>query len=219
MLHKCYNGTMNQDNRLNIILSTLEKLYPHPKIALNYSNTFELLVGVILSAQCTDKKVNEVTEKLFKKYKTVDDYAKADFEEFCKDIHSTGFYRNKAKNVIGAAQKVRMEFKGKVPRTMKELLTLPGVARKTANVVLGEAYGVYDGIAVDTHMKRLCKKFGLTGNIDPVKIEQDLMGLIHRDKWPLFAIRLIQYGRDYSPASKVNSNEDPVSQALIKYGR
>lgn len=196
------------------MLQVLEKLYPHPRIALHYSSPLELLIAVILSAQCTDKKVNEVTAKLFKKYRTIDDYADADFDELCKDIHSTGFYRNKAKSVIGVAQKIRRDFGGTPPKTMNELLTLPGVARKTANVVLGEAYKIYEGIAVDTHMKRLCKKFDLTQHTDPVKIEKDLMMLIPREKWPHFAIRLIQYGRDYSPASKVNSDEDPISLAL-----
>lgn len=205
---------MTITQRYQKIAAELEKIYPDAHIALDYSNTFELLVAVILSAQCTDKKVNEVTAKLFKKYKTLDDYADADFEEFCQDIHSTGFYRNKAKNVIATAQKIRKDFKGEVPKTMKELITLPGVARKTANVVLSEAFGIHEGIAVDTHMIRLCNKFGLTQQKDPVKIEQDLMKIVPPDQWRLFTMRMIQYGREYSPAHKVTSDEDPVSQVL-----
>lgn len=200
--------------KYEVIINTLKKLYPHPKIALNYSKPYELLIAVILSAQCTDKKVNEVTEKLFKKYPTLDSFADADFEELCKDIHSTGFYRNKAKNVIGAAQKIRSDFGGVIPRTIAELITVPGVARKTANVVLEVLCGINEGIAVDTHMKRLCFKYGLTTNTDPVKIEQDLMKLLPKEEWPGFSLRLVQYGRDYSPANKVKSEDDPISQAL-----
>lgn len=205
---------MTIQQKYEIIAEELAKIYPDAHIALNYSNIFELLVAVILSAQCTDKKVNEVTAKLFKKYQTLDEYADADFDEFCQDIRSTGFYRNKAKNVMATAQKIRSDFKGEVPNTMEELITLPGVARKTANVVLSEAFGIHEGIAVDTHMIRLCNKFGLTQQKDPVKIEQDLMKIVPHDQWRLFTMRMIQYGREYSPAHKVSSDEDPVSQVL-----
>lgn len=199
---------------IQVILTTLERLYPTPKIALNYSNTLELLISVILSAQCTDKKVNEVTEILFQKYPTLDDYLSADIQEFEQDIRSTGFYKNKAKNVLSACRKIKTDFNGEVPQTMEELLTLPGVARKTANVVLSEAFGIYDGIAVDTHVKRLSNKFGLTTSSDPKKIEQDLMKIVPKDEWRNFTLRMIQYGRDYSPARKVKDLDDPISLAL-----
>ena len=142
---------------------------------LRYANNWELLVSVILSAQCTDKKVNEVTQKLFKKYKTLDDYVNADSKEFEKNIYSTGFYRNKTKNILASAKIVKETFGDKVPNTMEEILTLPGVSRKTANVVLGNAYGVVEGIAVDTHVIRLSRLLGLSNEKDPKKIEQDLM--------------------------------------------
>ena len=205
---------MTPHDRYERIAPLLEKLFPDAKIALQYSTPFELLVAVILSAQCTDKKVNEVTDKLFKKYTNLDMYANADIEEFGQDIRSTGFYKNKAKNVIATAQKIRSEFGGIVPRTMSELITLPGVARKTANVVLSEVYGVHEGIAVDTHMIRLCNKFGLTTQKDPVKIEKELMNIVPQDQWRRFSFRMVLYGREYSPAHKVNSHDDPISQAL-----
>lgn len=198
------------------ILQTLEELYPNPEIALSYSNTLELLIAVILSAQCTDKKVNEVTDKLFKKYPDLDAYVHADLEEFQQDIRSTGFYKNKAKNVLAACKMIKNEFEGEVPKTMEELITLPGVARKTANVVLSEAYGIHEGIAVDTHVKRLSNKFGLTTSSDPKKIEQDLMKVVPKDQWRNFTLRMIQYGRDYSPARKVKDVDDPISKKLDK---
>lgn len=201
-------------SKADVVRATLNKLYPEIKIALNYSNPLELLIAVILSAQCTDKKVNEVTERLFKKYPTLDSYMNADPIEFEQDIRSTGFYRAKTKNVLGAMRKIKSEFGGHVPQTMAEIITLPGVARKTANVVLSEAFGIRVGIAVDTHVTRLCNKFGLTTNQDPVKIEQDLIKLIPQDEWRDFSLKLVQYGRDYSPAHKVSSTEDPISQAL-----
>lgn len=200
--------------KVEVVRETLKKLFPTVTIALNYSNPLELLFSVILAAQCTDKKVNEVTMKLFKKYPTLDSYVNADQAEFEQDIRSTGFYRAKAKNVLNTAKIIKADFGGQVPQTMQELITLPGVARKTANVVLSEAFGKHEGIAVDTHVTRLAIKFGLTSNQDPVKIEQDLMKLVPQDEWRLFSLRLVQYGRDYSPAHKKNSTEDPVSQAL-----
>ncbi len=205
---------MTTRERYNKIALVLEKLFPNARVALNYTTPFELLTAVILSAQCTDKKVNEVTAKLFKKYTTLDAFADANVEEFGQDIRSTGFYMNKAKNVIATAQKIRSEFGGHVPKTMAELITLPGVARKTANVVLSEIYGIHEGIAVDTHMIRLCNKFGLTTQKDPIKIEKDLMEIVPQDQWRLFSARMVLYGREYSPAHKVSSDEDPISQAL-----
>jgi len=153
------------------VTAKLKELFPNARIVLKYKNNWELLVAVILSAQCTDKKVNEVTQKLFKKYKTLGDYVQADRKEFEQDIKPTGFFRNKAKNILASAKMIKEKFEGKVPKTMVELLQLPGVARKTANVVLGNAYGVVEGIAVDTHVKRLSLKFHLSNHTDPNKIE------------------------------------------------
>lgn len=195
------------------ISAALKKLFPRAKIELNYSNNWELLVAVELSAQCTDKKVNEVTAKLFKKYRKLDDYVKAKPSEFEKDIKSSGFYKNKTKNILAAAKIVKEKFGGKVPRTMKEILTIPGVARKTANVVLGNAYGVVEGIAIDTHMARLAQKFDLTDHKDPVKIEQDLMKLFPRREWFPITYRLIMYGRYLCPRRKhANCAEHPLSK-------
>ncbi len=187
------------------IVRALKKLFPEAKISLNFSNNWELMAAVQLSAQCTDKKVNEVTAELFKKYRTLDDYVKASasrrsVKEFEQDIKPTGFYHNKAKNILAAAKMVKEKFGGKIPRTMDEILTLPGVARKTANVVLGNAHGVVQGIAVDTHVRRLAQKFGLTDNKDPEKIERDLMSILPKKEWFSFTYRLIEYGRKYCPA-------------------
>lgn len=195
-------------------MAALTKLFPHAKIVLNYGNNWELMVAVQLSAQCTDKKVNEITPKLFKKYHTLDDYANANPKEFENDIHSAGFYRNKTKNIIAAAKMVQEKFGGKLPRTMAEMLTIPGVARKTANVVLGNAYGVVEGIAVDTHIKRLTKKLGLTDHTDPVKIERDLMALLPKREWFNFTYRLIDYGRKYCPARPHNHEQCPLTKIL-----
>lgn len=207
----------NRKKRVEIILQILKKLHPKAKIVLNYRNNWELLVAVILSAQCTDKKVNEVTEKLFKKYPMLDDYVKADPFGFELDIHSAGFYRAKTKSILRAAKMIKEKFGGEVPMTMEEILTVPGVARKTGNVVLGNAYGVIEGIAVDTHVRRLSQKFGLTTEEDPVKIERDLMEILPKSEWFSFTYRLIDYGRKESPASKKNDIDDPISQELSKH--
>lgn len=200
--------------RVKIILMTLKKLFPKAHIALTYGNNWELLVAVQLSAQCTDKKVNQVTPLLFKKYKTLADYSTADPREFERDIHSTGFFRNKTKNILAAAKMVQKKFHGKIPRTMEEILTLPGVARKTANVVLGNAYGVVIGIAVDTHVKRLAKLLCLTKHTDPVKIERDLMDVIPKREWFAFTYRLIDYGRAYCVAHPHDHAHCPLTEAL-----
>lgn len=189
----------------------LKELFPHASIALKYKNPWELLVAVQLSAQCTDKKVNEVTAKLFKKYRSIEDYIQADPKEFEKDIHSCGFFRNKTKNILSAAKIVEEQFRGKVPRVMAEILTLPGVARKTANVVLGNAYGVVEGIAVDTHVMRLSQKLGLTNQKDPVKIERDLMRILPKKEWFPITYRLIEYGRQICPARKHDCAFHPLS--------
>lgn len=188
--------------RAGAIVKKLKELFPDAQIVLRYSNTWELLVSVILSAQCTDKMVNVVTEKLFKKYRTLEDYINTDVEEFENDIKSTGFYRNKAKNILASAEIVKEKFGGEVPDTMEAILTLPGVARKTANVVLGNAFGIVEGIAVDTHVRRLSQKLGLTEHADPNKIEQDLMQLLPQKDWFFLTYGLIEYGRHICPSRK-----------------
>jgi len=195
----------------------LKKIYPKAKIALNFSNPWELLVAVILSAQTTDKKVNEITEKLFKKYKTIDDYVKANLKEFENDIKGVNYYRNKAKFILENAKIIKEKFGGKVPKTMEELLQLKGVARKTANIVLSVAYNIYEGIAVDTHVKRLTRLLGLTKETKPEKIEKDLMKIIPKGpEWRDFPLRLIQYGREYCPARKHNHKNCPLTKILQK---
>ncbi|MDA2923007.1 endonuclease III [Patescibacteria group bacterium AH-259-L07] len=198
--------------RARAIIAALKKLFPQTKIVLKYSNNWELLVTVILSAQCTDKKVNEVTQELFKKYKTLDDYVRAEVKEFEQDIRSTGFYRNKAKNILASAKIIKQTYHGRIPRSMKEALKLPGVARKTANVVLGNAYGVIEGIAVDTHVKRLSKLYGLTNETNPDKIEKDLMQIIPKKEWFAFTYRMIDYGRKYCPARPHDHANCPLSK-------
>ncbi|MCH7604478.1 endonuclease III [Patescibacteria group bacterium] len=209
-------GKKERKKRTARIVKELKKLFPKAKIVLNYSNNWELLVSVILSAQCTDVMVNKVTEKLFKKYRTLDDYVQADSREFEQDIKSTGFYRNKAKNILAAAQIIKKEFGGKVPDIMEDILTLPGVARKTANVVLGNAYGIVEGIAVDTHVRRLSQKLGLTDYSDPDKIERDLMQLLPKKEWFNFTYRLIEYGRHICPARKHICKEHPLTRIYPK---
>jgi len=184
------------------VIKKLEKEYPNARIALRYDNPFELLVATILSAQCTDEMVNRVTAALFKKYTDISDYAAADLEIFEQDIRSTGFYHNKAKNIISTAKLILEKYDGSVPQTMAELVTLPGVARKTANIVLYNAYGKMQGIAVDTHVRRLSKLLGLTQNTDPEKIEKDLMPKIPRDRWGSFPYLLIEHGRAVCKARK-----------------
>lgn len=206
------NLLLTRKKRARLIIQKLKKLFPKAKMALNYSDNWELLVAVELSAQCTDKKVNEVTVKLFKKYCSLDDYVRARQKNFEQDIYSTGFYRNKAKNILKAAKLVKNKFGGKLPKTMKEMLTLPGVARKTANVVLGNAYGVTEGIAVDTHVRRLVKRFGLTKHNDPVKIERDLMNLIPKRDWFKATYLFIEYGRKYCAAKPHAHNKCPLNK-------
>jgi len=203
---------MERKKRAKKISLVLKKLFPHAKIALNYKNNWELLVAVILSAQCTDKKVNEVTEKLFKKYKKLDDYIYANPKEFEEDIKPTGFYKNKAKNILRAAKIIKEKFNGQIPKTMEEMLTLPGVARKTANVVLGNAYGIVEGIAVDTHVRRLAIKLDLTDHKDPAKIEKDLMEIFPKKEWFPITYRLIEYGRKICPARVHNCQNHPLTK-------
>jgi endonuclease-3 len=170
-------------------------MYPDARCALEHRSPWELLVATILSAQCTDKRVNLVTPGLFAKYPTPRDFASVRPEVLANDIRSTGFFNNKAKSIVGAAKKVVSEFSGQVPRTLEELLTIPGAARKTANVVLGTAYGIASGVVVDTHVQRITRRLDLTRNIDPVKIERDLMQVIPKEKWILFSHQTILHGR------------------------
>jgi endonuclease-3 len=192
---------MSQKN-IDKILALLKKEYPEAKIALNFSNPLEILVATVLSAQCTDERVNLVTKSLFQKYRKVEDYAKADPKTFAQEIRSTGFYRNKAKNIISTAQKILKDFAGKVPDSMDKLLELPGVARKTANIVLFNGFGKVEGIAVDTHVRRVSQRLGLTRNEDPDKIEQDLMKLLDKKEWGKFSYLLIDHGRKICEAKK-----------------
>jgi endonuclease-3 len=177
-------------------------MYPAATCALHHSNPWELLVATILSAQCTDKRVNEVTPGLFAKYPTPRDFAAVRQEVLAHDIRSTGFFNNKAKSLVGAAKKILGEFGGQVPRTMKEMLTIPGAARKTANVVLGTAYGIAAGVVVDTHVQRITKRLDLTKETEPGKIERDLMKIIPREKWVLFSHQIILHGRALCVARK-----------------
>lgn len=198
------------------MLRVLDKLYPKATIALNYSNAWEMVVAVSLSAQCTDIMVNRVTEKLFKKYKTVDAYAKATQKEMEQDVHQTGFYKNKAKNLIGAAKRVQAEYAGKVPGTMEDLITLPGVARKTANVVLANQFGVVEGIAVDTHVRRFAIRFDLTDFKDPKRIEEDLQTIVPKEQWNKITYKLIEYGREICPARKHDCIDHPLTKIYPK---
>ena len=177
-------------------MKRLKRAYPKAKIALKYGNNIKLLVAVILSAQCTDKKVNEVTTKLFKKYKNVDDFASANLKTFEQEIKSTGFYRAKAKSIITSAKILKKDFRGKIPRTMPEMLKLRGVARKTANIVLGNAYGVVEGIAVDTHVRQFANYCALSFEKDPKKIEQDLMKLFPKKDWFGLTYKIIDFNRE-----------------------
>ncbi len=177
------------------ILAGLNAMYPAATCALHHENAWELLVATILSAQCTDKRVNIVTPGLFRKYPTIQDFAAANQEELAQEIRSTGFFNNKAKSVIGAARKILADFGGEVPRDIEALLTVPGAARKTANVVLGTAFGIASGVVVDTHVQRIAGRLDLTKETDPAKIERDLMKLIPRDRWILFSHQLIHHGR------------------------
>jgi endonuclease-3 len=170
-------------------------MYPGATCALHHSNAWELLVATILSAQCTDKRVNEVTPGLFRKYPTMRDFASVKQEELVRDIRSTGFFNNKAKSLIGAARRILGDFGGEIPRDIGQLVTVPGVARKTANVVLGTAFGIPSGIVVDTHVQRIARRLDLTKQSEPAKIEKDLMKTIPKEKWILFSHQIILHGR------------------------
>lgn len=192
---------MDTNAKAQKIETELKKLYPDPHTPLNHSSPWELYVAVALSAQQTDVGVNKVTEDLFKKYKNVNDYKNASFEEFDQDIKRINFHKGKAKAILEAAKIVSEKYNGKLPETMEELVALPFIGRKTANVILQEAFGKNVGIVVDTHVRRLTNLFGLTTNQDPVKIEKDLMEIVPQEDWRHFGLGLIWYGREYCKAS------------------
>ena len=200
----------NTPQRTAEIIRILDQTYPNVVCALHHNNAWELLVATILSAQCTDVRVNLVTPGLFEKYPTIHDFAAARQEVLANDIRSTGFFNNKAKSVIGAAKKILKDFNGEVPRTLEELITVPGAARKTANVVLGTAFGIASGIVVDTHVQRISNRLALTKNSDPVKIEQDLMKIIPQEHWIQFSHQMIHFGRGICVARKPKCAECPL---------
>ncbi|MBV9505199.1 MAG: endonuclease III [Acidobacteriia bacterium] len=205
--------------RIAQMLEVLNEMYPRATCALQHRTPWELLVATILSAQCTDKRVNEVTPGLFAKYPTPHDFAAARQEVLANDIRSTGFFNNKSKSLIGAARKVVGEFQGEVPRTMEQMLSIPGAARKTANVVLGTAYGIASGIVVDTHVQRISQRLDLTRQTEPVKIEQELMKIIPKERWVLFSHQIILHGRALCVARKPNCPEcrlNPLCYAADK---
>jgi endonuclease III len=196
--------------RLEKIFAALDQLFPQATCALVHKNAWQLLVATILSAQCTDERVNKVTPELFKRYPTMEALANAPQDELANDIRSTGFFNNKARSIIGAARKILQDFHGQVPRTMDELLTVPGAARKTANVVLGTAYGIPSGIVVDTHVQRISQRLDLTRNAEPVKIEQDLMKIVPQERWILFSHQVIHFGRQVCIARKPKCGVCPL---------
>ena len=198
---------MNIKEKTLEVIRRLKKEYPELKTVLNFKNPFELLVATMLSAQTTDILVNRVTENLFKKYKSIKDYADASLEALQKDLSSINFYKTKAKNIQGSAKMVVERFNSKVPKQMEELTSLPGVARKTANIILSNAYGINEGIAVDTHVRRLAYRLGLTKNEDPVKIEKDLMLLTPKQEWGNLSHLLIFHGRKVCQAKKPKHRE------------
>jgi len=193
---------MDNKKKMLLIIKRLRKEYPVLKSALNFRSPFELLVATILSAQTTDVQVNKVTEKLFKKYRKLDDYLNVSPQEFTQDVRSVNFFNNKAKNILASARMITEKFGGRVPKSMEELLMLPGVARKTANIILYNAFGITDGIAIDTHVKRLANRLGLTVHDDPVKIEQDLMAITPKIAWGDLTHILIAHGRAVCQARK-----------------
>lgn len=208
--------------RAGALLRELKKIIPKEQHTVtdltHWKNPWELFVAVVLSAQCTDKRVNIVTESLFKKYKNVKDYASADQVVFEKDINSITFYRSKARNIIKAAHLVIDNFNSKIPETITELITLPGAARKTANVVLSHAFGKTEGIAVDTHVIRFVMRFNLSDNKTPEKIEQDLMKLFKKKDWIIISNLMIQYGRQIAPAKKYDTSQDPLIKIYLPAG-
>lgn len=205
-----------REERVRAMNTILRRLYPNPRIALNYGNNWELLVAVQLSAQCTDARVNMVTKTLFKKYTTIESYRDASQSEMERAVFQCGFYRNKAKNIRGAAHLILESYGGVVPKTMEELVRIPGVARKTANVVLSNAFGIHEGIAVDTHVRRFAIRFNLSDYRDPKRIEKDLLQIMPQSEWWGFNHRLVHYGRDVCPARKHNCRKHPLTKVYEK---
>ena len=205
-------------NRIPEIVRILRETYPRSRTALDFSSPFQILVATILSAQCTDKKVNEITPGLFARYPDPAAMAEADVGEFEERIRPTGFYRQKTKSLLGSARKIVADFGGEVPARMDDLITLPGVARKTANIVLSSGFGIAEGIAVDTHVKRLAGRMGLSKEKDPVKIERDLMKVVPRDAWLDFNYLLVNHGRALCPARKPRCSDCPLSSLCPHLG-
>lgn len=198
--------------RAKKMVAYLKKTYPEPKTELKYKTQFQMIAAVILSAQATDKSVNRLTDTLWKKYKSVDDFADAKLDTFTKELSSIPFYRNKAKAIVGAGQKIRSDFKGKVPKTEAELVTLPGVAYKTAHVVLGELHGIWEGIPTDTHVRRFALRFDLTEKTDLVKISKELEALVPKPDWKYVNNGLVLYGRYVCPARPHPCDEHPLTK-------
>jgi endonuclease-3 len=189
----------------------LKRLFPRVSVPLQHQSNWELFVAVVLSAQATDKKVNEVTDRLFQEYRTLSDYVNADPAEFEQAIKEIGLYRSKARHILASARIIQQNYRGELPCTMEELLKLPGIGRKSANVILGKAYGVVEGIAVDTHVRRFAVRFDLSASIDPTRIEQDLMALLPKKEWFGFSYRLIMYGRQICPARRHDCRRHPLT--------
>lgn len=205
--------------RVPQIIKILRRAYPESRTALHFRNPLQILVATILSAQCTDERVNMITPALFKKYRIAADYARADQAELEREIRSAGFFRNKARNIINAARKIVDDFNGKVPDTMESLVSLPGVARKTANIVLSSGYGKAEGIAVDTHVRRLSERLGLSAENDPEKIERDLLRIVPRKDWLDFNYLLVNHGRAVCQAKKPRCPECPVKRLCPSAGK
>jgi len=199
--------------RLQKILSALDERYPDVTCALDHNDAWQLLVATILSAQCTDERVNKVTPALFRKYPTMQDFAAVSQEELARDIHSTGFFNNKSKSIIGAANRILDEFGGEIPRDIDQLLTVPGAARKTANVVLGTAFGIASGVVVDTHVSRISQRLDLTKETTPEKIERELVQLLPKERWIQFAHQIIHFGRELCVARKPKCVECPLESS------
>jgi endonuclease-3 len=208
----------DREARTRETIKRLKHAYPDAHCALRHTNAFELLIATILSAQCTDARVNIVTANLFRKYREPEDYLEVPQTELERDIHSTGFFRNKSKNIQAACKRIVEEFEGKVPRTMDEILSLGGVARKTANVVLGNAFGIASGVVVDTHVSRLSQRLGLTTNTTPEKIENDLQDLIPKKDWIMFPHLMIFHGRQICIARKPKCGECVLNDICPKIG-
>ena len=197
--------------RLEQILAILDQVFPNVTCALYHSNPWQLLVATILSAQCTDERVNMVTPGLFAKYPAMEDFAAATPEALGKDIYSTGFYNNKSRNIIAAAKRILQVYNGQIPTSIEELLTIPGAARKTANVVLGTAFGIASGVVVDTHVSRISQRLDLTSETDPVKIERDLVKILPQSRWIQFSHQLIHHGRGHCTARNPKCHSCPLN--------